>query len=765
MSALFQTAFWPEEPDEIQPDGPRQYHDSLTAAVNRKGVVEVDTIKGCTLGMRAYPDGGCYGACYANSIADMYGIDFETSVSRGFADHRAHRDHLITQLMSTGSPWYRVGVMGDPCHNWDHTISVINALRWAKMTAVIVTKHWKTLTDHHVSRLLDIDVVVNTSTSGMDTDAEIRHRVGQLERLRGYGIPSVNRVVTCEFGDTEWGRLAAEKQAYLLSLVPVIDNPFRVGPAHPRVISGDILITRRNDSIGGGKWVSVHSPFSFLGSCAACPDQCGVDTTKFNAAAKERVTMQKALFIEDINDEAVAASEPAVVVKIRPKKPTGIPAGIEFRYLPTVTGSGFEADVSKLALEDGIAHRAARKNMQIHSAVVVLHEGSFAGFMTFQNNHEIGEFCLLQSVIRPDLYTPELYRQMVLEVIAQNTAGYPMLMTTNPKSKFETPKMYESVGFHTYLKMSGFEYMLSGDPAYSRMKVLAHITMTNVWDSVKGDWLKLKKEWNTHIEAAGMKRGIANPTFATREGCWQGENGFANVVTGRAHNGNASVLDPVACEVILRFFVPKDGRRVYNPFGGGVQFGFVTGASGYEYVASEIRENQCDANNAICADFPDVRWIQSDSSIYDPDGMFDLVFTCPPYFKVERYLDYDGNPPDGEINAMPTYREFRDTLFAGYERAIEHLKDDSFFVVMTGDSRDKTGAYHCHEAETEVFFKERGLAVYNKIVYLECEFTRLAHAKKTLNMRKFPKREQKIIVAYKGSIPAIKDRFARIGRL
>lgn len=48
---------------------------------------------------------------------------------------------------------------------------------------------------------------------------------------------------------------------------------------------------------------------------------------------------------------------------------------------------------------------------------------------------------------------------------------------------------------------------------------------------------------------------------------------------------------------------------------------------------------------------------------------------------------------------------------------------------------------------------------------LECEFTRLAHAKKTLNMRKFPKREQKIIVAYKGDIKAIKDEFPSIGRL
>ena len=250
---------------------------------------------------------------------------------------------------------------------------------------------------------------------------------------------------------------------------------------------------------------------------------------------------------------------------------------------------------------------------------------------------------------------------------------------------------------------------------------------------------------------------------------------MANVVTkdptkagkeeGRAHNGNASVLDPVSCEVIARFFMPVGGKRLYNPFGGGVQMGYVAGASGYEYVASEIRQNQCDANNKLCSEFESVKWVQSDSATYAPHGMFDLVFTCPPYYKVEKYVDYDGKPPEGEINSCPTYEEFRELLFAGYRKAIEHLHDNRFFVVMTGDSRDKNGAYYCSESETEIFFKENGLSVYNKIVYLESEFTRLAHAKKTLHQRKFPKREQKIIVAYKGKLANIKDHFAPIGRL
>jgi hypothetical protein len=34
---------------------------------------------------------------------------------------------------------------------------------------------------------------------------------------------------------------------------------------------------------------------------------------------------------------------------------------------------------------------------------------------------------------------------------------------------------------------------------------------------------------------------------------------------------------------------------------------------------------------------------------------------------------------------------------------------------MTGDSRDKNGAYYCSESETEIFLRSIGLSIYNKI--------------------------------------------------
>lgn len=104
-------------------------------------------------------------------------------------------------------------------------------------------------------------------------------------------------------------------------------------------------------------------------------------------------------------------------------------------------------------------------------------------------------------------------------------------------------------------------------------------------------------------------------------------------------------------------------------------------------------------------------------------------------------------------------------LFAGYENAIKAMKDNTFFVIMTGDSRGKDGGYYGCEAEHELFFKSQGLLIYNRIVYLESEFTRRAQAKKTLTARKWPKCEQKIYAFYKGDADKIKELYPAIGRL
>ena len=84
---------------------------------------------------------------------------------------------------------------------------------------------------------------------------------------------------------------------------------------------------------------------------------------------------------------------------------------------------------------------------------------------------------------------------------------------------------------------------------------------------------------------------------------------------------------------------------------------------------------------------------------------------------------------------------------------------------MTGDSRNPDGHYFCVEAEHELWYRDHGLHIYNKIVFLESEFTRFSQAKKTLHSRKWPKADQKIYMFYKGDMKKIKELYPNIGRL
>lgn len=196
---------------------------------------------------------------------------------------------------------------------------------------------------------------------------------------------------------------------------------------------------------------------------------------------------------------------------------------VELLKVDSVIGSGYEQDVAKLALIDKIAYRAARKNMQIHSAIILKINDEFSGFFTFQINHDAREFCLLQSAMYPDRKDKAIYSRMVQAIIDNNTEGYPMVMTVSAKHDLERPDVFEKIGFKSYLVKSDFHYMVYDKMSDIWLKLLSHIAMTNLWNSTKGDWLKIKREWNEKIEQAGIDYNVPNPKFASREGCWQGD--------------------------------------------------------------------------------------------------------------------------------------------------------------------------------------------------------------------------------------------------
>ncbi len=246
----------------------------LTVDINEKGVLDVDTVKGCTAGMSARPGTGCYGGCYAANIAKFRGYDFAKSVTRT-VHTKAQARAIERAVAAAPQGFFRIGVMGDPCHAWEETVRTVEWLcEFAR--PVIITKHWRIASDSQLARLIYCGAVVNTSLSALDTEAELKHRRREFFRFKLMGGSAVARIVSCDFdADTTEGARMIATQKELFTLRPTLDNPLRVPRTHPLVVAGIIRVTRMKD-LSTERTISLANKETYVGHCAGCPDVCGI---------------------------------------------------------------------------------------------------------------------------------------------------------------------------------------------------------------------------------------------------------------------------------------------------------------------------------------------------------------------------------------------------------------------------------------------------------------------------------------------------------
>lgn len=252
----------------------RPYGNLLTVDVNQKGVLDVDVVKGCTAGIAAHGEKGCYQACYAASIARFRGIDFSRAVIRKVRS--AAQARMIERAVKAAPlGFFRIGTMGDPAHAWEETVRTVEWLA-PYAVPVIITKHWRPMSDDHVRRLIACGTVLNTSVSAIDSAAHLARRLQEITRYALAGGTSVARVVSCDFNtDDPVGAQMARTQERLFALRPVIDNPLRVPSTHHLVQAGVIRIRKVKD-LTAVRPVSIPADSqTYLGHCSRCTDLCG----------------------------------------------------------------------------------------------------------------------------------------------------------------------------------------------------------------------------------------------------------------------------------------------------------------------------------------------------------------------------------------------------------------------------------------------------------------------------------------------------------
>jgi DNA modification methylase len=175
-----------------------------------------------------------------------------------------------------------------------------------------------------------------------------------------------------------------------------------------------------------------------------------------------------------------------------------------------------------------------------------------------------------------------------------------------------------------------------------------------------------------------------------------------------------SIFDPVLCEIAYRWFCPQGGA-VLDPFAGGSVRGIVASRLGRRYVGVELRPEQVVANVAQLhlAGDPAPEWRQGDAreiARLAADIEADLIFSCPPYWNLERYSD---DPAD--LSNM-TIEEFF-AAYAGIIRdAVAQLRSDRFAVWIIGDVRDDAGCYVNLPGRTVQAFEAAGARFYNDAI-------------------------------------------------
>jgi len=251
----------------------KKYSNIITLSKNRRGVWDLDVIKGCKYGMQNNKN-GCYSACYAYFTANRYGYDFSISTMRDFKDQK-HLESIRRKIKSIYMPFIRIGVAGDPSECWEHTVNVCRKIESAGRKIVISTKHWKTLPAKLYNEISNMNIIISTSISALDGKF-IKHRLGEYNKLKKI-CNSVLRIVSCDFNTNNiHGKKYSDIQDSLFKNKYVIDNVLRVSKNH-YLINDGIINVQKCQFMGAVINASIKNKDTYFSYCKNCPEMCGAN--------------------------------------------------------------------------------------------------------------------------------------------------------------------------------------------------------------------------------------------------------------------------------------------------------------------------------------------------------------------------------------------------------------------------------------------------------------------------------------------------------
>ena len=279
----------------------------------------------------------------------------------------------------------------------------------------------------------------------------------------------------------------------------------------------------------------------------------------------------------------------------------------------------------------------------------------------------------------------------------------------------------------------------------------------SVLDTKLGFWKKRKVIWNE----LGIQSELGRDAKYSDYGEWIISKGWTDPNLSKNEKGESinfkgqdtkmtiSIFDPVLCELMYRWFCPLKGK-IIDPFAGGSVRGIVASVLGYDYTGIELNPEQIKSNrdqaNHICQNnIP--KWIVGDSNqiLETIDDSYDFVFSCPPYFDLEKYTD---EPEDLSVMSDEDFLEAYQSII---NKSVSKLKDNRFACFVVGEVRGKDGNYKNLISNTIQCFENAGCGFYNDIILLRpIANAAMRVPKQFSNNRKVVRIHQNILVFYKG---------------
>ena len=273
----------------------------------------------------------------------------------------------------------------------------------------------------------------------------------------------------------------------------------------------------------------------------------------------------------------------------------------------------------------------------------------------------------------------------------------------------------------------------------------------SVLDTKTGSWQKRRRLWYKLGIQSELGRGDKFSSY-TKFGEWLEKNDVARFGEKEFAKLNVSIFDPVLCEIMYEWFCPEKGT-ILDPFAGGSVRGIVASVKGFDYNGIDLNTEQIKSNieqaENLCGDSQKLpTWNIGDSDIEldaIQDESYDFVFSCPPYFDLEKYTD-----SENDLSNMSD-----DDFLIKYEsiikKSIDKLKNNRFTCFVVGEVRNKKGFYRNLVSNTIQLFEKHGCNFYDDMVLLRpIANAGMRVSKQFPNYRKVVRLHQNVLVFYKG---------------